>query len=115
MDAIKYLKEMNRMCNGSNCCECPLFENNNGKKVNCKILEKEYAEKAVEIVEKWSAEHPIKTRQSEFLKMFPNATLDAIGSLDICPIAVDKNMNCQEETGAKCLACRKNYWLAEMK
>lgn len=114
MDAVKYLKEMNRMCNGSDCCECPLFTNNNGKNVNCKILEKEYAEEAVEIVEKWSADHPVKTRQSEFLKMFPNAKFDG-RIIDICPKRVDTSIperpNCY---CAKCSECKKQYWLAEV-
>lgn len=114
MDAVKYLKEMNRMCNGSDCCECPLFTNYNGKNVNCKILEKEYAEEAVEIVEKWSADHPVKTRQSEFLKMFPNAKFDG-RIIDICPKRVDTSIperpNCY---CAKCSECKKQYWLAEV-
>lgn len=30
---------------------------------------------AIETVQEWSNEHPIKTRQSEFLKVFPNARI----------------------------------------
>ena len=114
MDAAKYLKEMNRMCNGANCCECPLYANNNGKKVNCKILEREYAEEAVSIIENWSEEHPTKTRQSEFLKMFPNASLNGLGSLAICPMDADKNQRCPEKSGARCMDCRREFWLAEV-
>ena len=112
MDAAKYLKEMNRMCNGANCCECPLYVNNNGKKVNCEILEKEYAEEAVSIVEKWSAEHPVKTRQSELLKAFPNAEIKN-GIAVACPKSLDKNVEC--ELLSSCVECTRKYWLAEIK
>ena len=114
MDAVKCLKEMNRMCNGSNCCECPLFTKNNGKAVECEVLEERYAEEAVTIVEKWSKEHPVKTRQSEFLKVFPNASLNELGSLTICPMDADKNQRCPEKSGARCMDCRREYWLAEV-
>lgn len=116
MDAVKYLKEMNRMCNGANCCECPLYANNNGKKVNCEILEKEYAEEAVSIVEKWSAEHPVKTRKSEFLKMFPNVKLLNNEIIDICPRCVDITLPERPRCySVKCPECKKDYWLAEIK
>lgn len=34
-------------------------------------VEKKTQKKAVSIIEKWSDEHPVKTRQSDFLKMCP--------------------------------------------
>ena len=115
MDAVKFIKENSRMCRSyDNCSDCPAFMQNNKKSKKCEELKRNDTEYYVSIVEKWSAEHPIKTRQSEMLKMFPNATLDAIGSLDICPAEVDKDMNCRAETGAKCLTCRKNFWLEEV-
>lgn len=114
MDAVKFLEVKKRICNEHDCFDCPLRTSIGGCAAGTDSGEEKTFIETVEIVEKWSAGHPIETRQSEFLKIFPNATLDAMGSLDICPIAVDKNMNCQTETGAKCLACRKNYWLAEV-
>ena len=114
MDAVKYLKEMHRMCNGANCCECPLYANNNGKNVNCKILEREHAKEAVSIVEKWSAENPAKTRQSEFLKMFPNAKLDYNGIIMICPVKIEQHKEAEFCPGTFCTDCRKNYWLEEV-
>lgn len=49
-----------------------------------------------------------KTRQSEFLKMFPNAQMDD-GVAAACPSRVDKNFNCC----LPCDDCRKDFWLAE--
>lgn len=50
-----------------------------------------------------------KTRQSEFLKMFPNAQMDD-GVVAACPSRVDKNFNCC----LPCDDCRKDFWLAEV-
>ena len=64
MDAIKFLKEKIRMCNKNCCEECPLGSANNGTGKGCEYLGENYTEKYIEIVKKWSDEHPIETRQS---------------------------------------------------
>lgn len=111
MDAVKYLKERNRMCDSyNNMCDGCGF----GKVPKCNRTEDDNPEKAVEIVEKWSAEHPIKTRQSEFLKMFPNAPLRENGSIAICPLDVDRDAKCSQKQGARCPDCQKEFWLAEV-
>lgn len=67
---------------------------------------------AVEYVEQFDDMHPIKTRQSEFLKLFPNAQTDS-GCLNACPMDVFGNMgiNCNKRT---CFECKKEFWLAEV-
>ena len=67
---------------------------------------------AVKFAEQWAAEHPTKTRQSEFLKHYPNARIFS-GCLNACPMNVFGNMdiNCNKQT---CLACKKEFWLAEV-
>lgn len=68
-------------------------------------------EDLVQIVEKYTAEHPTKTRQSEFLKMFPNADMlnDVIR---ICPKKIDLNsMTSEECEEMTCSDCREKYWL----
>ena len=115
MDAVKYLKERERMCNSysnmySNMCDGCGF----GKAPKCNRTEGDNPEKAVEIVEKWSAEHPIKTRQSEFLKMFPNADIQN-DVIRICPKKLDQNSVTSEECSRSgCFECRKKYWLEEV-
>lgn len=111
MDAVKYLKERKRMCDSyNNMCDGCGF----GKVPKCNHTEEDNPEKAVEIVEKWSAEHPMKTRQSEFLKMFPNADIRN-GIILICPRNINKNSVTSEECGKlTCLECRKEYWIAEV-
>lgn len=84
MDAVEYLKEAKRMCDTvGDCRECPL--NSSNTVIPCKLVRDNWEltnpEKIVAIVEKWALEHPKKTRQSEFLKMFPNAKLGDSGIL----------------------------------
>ena len=67
--------------------------------------------RAVKFVEQWAAAHPVKTRQSEFLKLFPNAQTDS-GCLNACPMDVFGNtgIDCNKRT---CFECKKAFWLAE--
>ena len=110
MDAVEYLKTLCRMCH----CEC--FKCEFGKRlsgfVTCTVWRKTHPEEAVEIAEKWAKEHPAKTRQSEFLKLFPNAQTDS-GCLNACPMDVFGNtgIDCNKRT---CFECKKAFWLAEV-
>lgn len=67
---------------------------------------------AVKFVEHWCTEHPAKTRQSEFLKHYPNARI-ILGCLDACPMDVfgDTEANCNRQP---CYECKKAFWLAEV-
>lgn len=67
---------------------------------------------AVKFVERLATAHPVKTRQSEFLKLFPNAQTDS-GCLNACPMDVFGNtgIDCNKRT---CFECKKEFWLAEV-
>ena len=80
----------------------------------CTGFENKFPEKAVEIVEQWAKEHPANTRQSEFLKLFPNAKIDN-GAIDIGPCAIDSYYKPHNKCiDTPCEECRKNYWLSEV-
>lgn len=121
MDAIKYLKTKLRMCIAYHrkCEDCPLGHNSNGTELNCYMFQEHRPEEAVAAVEKWAAEHPARTRQSEFLKMFPNAPFDKHGGINILPCDTDKRYgdgdkyehNCR---GVNCEDCRRKYWSEEI-
>lgn len=67
MDAVKFLMENKRMCqNFKVCSRCPLHG-------NCisSIVDSGDAIKTVEIVEKWSEEHPVKTNGMKVHEMIP--------------------------------------------
>ena len=84
-----YLKERKRMCERNQCDECSLGSNSNGTKKTCRVFENCYPDKAMEIVQKWSDEHPQKTLLSEFLKSYPKAKLNSDGfPSDIVPCSL---------------------------
>ena len=68
---------------------------------------------AVKFVEQWDAAHPVKTRQSEFLKHYPYARILAHGCLNACPMDVfsDIGINCNAQP---CFECKRDFWLAEV-
>jgi hypothetical protein len=68
----------------------------------------------VEAAEQWATEHPIKTRQSEFLKLFPYARVKKANGLPIvspCDLDVKLADKCK---GIPCQECWKKFWLAEV-
>ena len=74
---------------------------------------------AVKVVEKWSAEHPHKTRQDVFLEQWPEAELTKDGAISICPIAVsaayrNKTGGCASPTRPQCAVCRREFWMQEV-
>lgn len=111
MDALKFLEECARMCNSiKECSSCPAY----GK--NCyitSVLDSRDKEPLVLAVEKWSKEHPIKTRQSEFLKMFPDVKIQH-DVIDIGPCILDKKIKDSCGRNGTCFDCRKKYWLEEV-
>lgn len=110
-----------RMCKTYvDCTNCPLnYEKTHGGA--CNIFMGKNPDKANEIILKWCKEHPIKTRQSEFLKMFPNAMKDE-GIINIDPCIVDETLHpdsscweCAKKNNVEdCAQCCKEYWLAEV-
>lgn len=121
MDAKEYILIATRMCDtfyGKECDKCQ-----SGSKPFCvatmnnKIAE--HVDEAIELVEQWAKDHPVKTRKSEFLKMFPDANLKIITRL--LPCAIDSNMNplrCVKygylSITCRCDRCRDDYWNEEV-
>lgn len=117
MDAVEFVLEKRRMCRsfGPCCSDCELH-----KEGCCTDMaqSKERTEKAVELVEKWSKEHPKKTRMSEFLKQYPNPSMridDDYPSINPCMLnrSLYDELRCLE-VGC-CEECRKKYWTEEIK
>ena len=114
MDAVKFIEDRERMCDSFNgrCVGCEINKRLHGK-IWCDAYIKQHPVEAVAIVEKWSKEHPKKTRQSEFLKLFPNANIDS-GTLKCCPLDIDTGFRCPVDEESTCDDCKRKYWLAEM-
>lgn len=112
MDAVEYLIQKRRLCRGRGCDSC-LIEK------ECRMAKPDSLDigRMVEKVEQWAKEHPVKTRQSEFLKMFPKGVLDDNGILIVLPCKVDESVkadNYEKCPVEYCSDCRRNYWLKEV-
>lgn len=120
MDAVEFLKEEDRMCDkykyssDYTCSDCPCHSKRNGTDKMCISLRKTDPAKYVEIVEKWSAERPKKTRQSELLKMFPGTKINLDGVIDMDPCLFDEKIEHHCEKYDSCDDCYKEYWLSEI-
>ena len=90
------------------CETCGFFEPSGNQ--SCAAYVRTHPEEAAEIIRKWAEKHPRKTRQSEFLKMFPNAKQNASGLLELCPYQIDISARCDN----KCGSCKEKYWLEEI-
>ena len=121
MDAVGFLKTKNRMCAAylralsTKCDGCPLDE---VASVMCSKWCFDHAEEAVGIVERWAEQHPVKTRQSEFLKQCPEAGIDDYGVLRICPCLISiSHRNARggcAHTDSDCIDCRREFWMQEV-
>lgn len=112
MDAVEFVKTFGRMCN-TECTKCELWKRRI-RSESCTSWQKNHPEEAVAIVEKWAAEHPIKTRQSEFLKLFPYARVKKANGLPIvspCDLDVKLAGKCE---GIPCQECWKKFWMQEV-
>ena len=120
MDAVEFIVTRDRMCKSFNgCCIGCEVKKRMGAGNVCFHYMAQHPQEVVEIVERWGKEHPRKTRQSEFLKMFPNALIFK-EILTINPCAIDSSRfgieecHAYDDNNAGCFACRKNYWLEEV-
>ena len=115
MDAVEYLKTLDRMCH----CECLKCEFGKARRgfETCPVWQRTHPEEAVEIAEKWAKEHPVKTRQSEFLKMFPNVILNDKGQPSLCAKLLDTTYHRVGGCGLDvdiCQRCMDNFWGQEV-
>lgn len=90
MDAVKFIKERNRMCDIESCSSCRANFLN-----DCSCTTEDIV-KLVEIVEQWSQDHPPKTIIQDFFEKFPNAPRTVDGLPFPCPFecGYSKNNNC---------------------
>jgi len=121
MDAVKFIKERNRMCKSfdGGCKGCPAF-NAREDELCCAVGQGSPLDATAQIVmvEEWSAAHPRETRQSMFLKQWPEAAIDSYGVLNLCPTPISKSHRniygkCAH-AGVKCDQCRREFWMQEV-
>lgn len=105
MDALEFIKAIKQMLSAG--------ANNSTVQKYISAYKKNDCEGMVKAAEQWAVAHPIKTRQSEFLKHYPYARILEHGCLNACPMDVfsDADINCNEQP---CFECKKKFWLAEV-
>lgn len=118
MDAVEFIKTRARMCgahdNYGACSLCDFCEQDYSEQVTYQV-----AEQAVENVLEWAKEHPVKTRQSELLKLFPEANVLYDEYLNICPAQLSSECRDKEtggcyDTRMDCGKCKRDFWLKEI-
>lgn len=123
MDALKFIEERNRLCErywqvDGDCDGCPLVYTRECNEMRNMVDDSGKAVgEVVEIVEKWSKEHPRKTRQNVFLEQYPEAWVDADGCLRMCPNGISpwhRSKDGECNTADKCADCRREFWMQEV-
>jgi len=111
MDAVIYIRDMQRMCKSHISCNGCELKPGNGK--SC--MEGMDPQKCIFVVEQWAAEHPAKTRQSVFLKQFPNAPIYTnTHNVALDPCLIDTTLRGHCPTGRGCDICRREFWMQEV-
>ena len=106
MDAVEFIKQVRRM------------GKQKGEAICFKLEEKDT--EIVDRVEQWAKEHPVKTRQSEFLKMWSDAEISDDGLPAIAPCQLNVELlQCESQEDCEkrgvCGKCRRDFWLKEIK
>ena len=113
MDAVEFLRARRKLCDDNICNEkCPL-------RYCCDDDTEDYRIKQVDAVEQWAKEHTVKTRQSEFLKQWPDAEIGGDGLPSVAPCQLVKEIKELDEDGVCCKncgceKCRRDFWLKEI-
>lgn len=112
-DDKKFIRARDRMCGTyPDCSGCPAHDFN-----DCKAFH--LNERMVPVVEEWVKEHPAETRQSEFLKQYPDADIsdDGLPAVAPCQLCVglihgESTEDC--ENRGLCVECRREFWMQEV-
>lgn len=121
-DKEKLLRDYGRMClticEDGNCGTCPVKQLNLDNICQRNLAENHLA--AIEVIERWAKEHPVKTRQDEFLERYPNVTTNFNGVIDIDPCKIDTSLLKEGllkglcKIVEDCRECRDYYWSQEV-
>lgn len=99
MDAIDFIKQVRRM---------------DKEKTRTKHIFDAFSspEDVVTEVEQWAKENPAKTRQSKFLKQWPNADRYEDGTVAVCPNVLICGY--KDSCSSDCNDCCRDFWNEEV-
>lgn len=117
---IKFFKKAQRLCQSHlKCSECELY--NAGCRLDMRPIKRpEVTEEIVDIVEKWSTEHPVKTRQDKLLEHYPDFKIGTQGFVNLSPCFVEPSRFIKDDTSPcinadmDCQECKREYWMEEI-
>lgn len=112
MDAIKFMKEIKRIHETyKDCANCPLDETLDDNTI-CSDFIFSYPEEVIEIVKKWSKEHPIITNAMKFEEVFgcPPTPDNNEGHKYMCAPRGKRTDNCEKYDCKKCDAWWDEEW-----
>lgn len=109
MDAVEFLDKVDRLSKRGSTEEKMRYNDYRTARDNTR---------AVKFVERWDAEHPVKTRQSVFLEQYPETRIGDDGVLQINPCSISASHrnargNCATMR-RECPDCRREFWLTEV-
>lgn len=106
-----YLKEKGRMTDECICCgSCPFNLSNNKRGISCARFEVRFTYQSIQIVQKWSDEHPLKTNLTEVLKAFPNTDLSMNSENPGCPDFCPSNLGLKDTGRDNCSIDCSECW-----
>ncbi len=113
MNAKQFLINLRQMCDTfGTCANCPLYKAKaEPKVVMCLSFLKEYPKESVKIVSDFVNNR--RTRQQEYLKLFPEAPL-VKGVVNICPQCLKGKWVCSD-VSVSCDDCKRKFWREEIK
>lgn len=130
MDAVEFEKGRFSMCRANllkhgYCETCDAYDFERRRcgfvppSLGSRVDDEDVIQKNIAIVENWTKNNPVKTRQSEMLKIFPNADMQRINTLFPCVMdQTARQARCvkYERLGSpkKCVECRNDYWNEEV-
>ena len=109
MEFVEAMGIMNMMClKSKHCSDCPIFEKLEDSAFNCMGFFQHCPEEAEEILTKWNAEHPVKTRKQVLFERLPGALTDKSGTPVACALQlglVKTLACCGESCNGECKKC----------
>lgn len=108
MEAVEFLKLRRRFCGAHDCGSC-MFDGCVPDANDASI--EQYATAVI----KWGEEHPVKTRKTEFLKMFPHSQEDPKTWLCVAYFDTTKACKASNPSDEMCEACREKFWDEELR
>ena len=115
--------DLRRYCQNTLCTECKLNGNNKGVDGyycvdGMMFLEQnyKYLDYINKVVTEWCTSHPVKTRKTEFMKLFPNCILNKEGYPIACVQNYDETVECTNLTRKNntCGDCQSKFWDKEV-